>query len=333
MSRWKIGVVVALVLGLALTIGAVAYVGWGGLWASVERIGFGGFALYVLYNLVGFLPVGWAWWSVAPGVGARQWLLFPWGRLVRESASDVLPFSQVGGLVIGLRAVEQQGVSEPLAVGSQIVDLTTEMAAQLFYTLFGVAMLVAILSHASTSGRLLWTALLALAIGAVGLIAFVALQGKGIDLVGAIASRWIKDTRERADAIKQVLRDIYAQPSRVAGGVVLHGVGWVFSGAATWIAFHLMGIEVDLWKVLTLEALMAAVKSVAFFTPGALGFQEGAYVLIAPLFGLTAEATLAVSLLRRAKDLVIGIPAMLVWQYTEVVSRRRLTEAAPTPPI
>ena len=32
-------------------------------------------------------------------------------------------------------------VSEPLAVASQIVDLSTEMAAQLFYTLFGVVML------------------------------------------------------------------------------------------------------------------------------------------------------------------------------------------------
>jgi hypothetical protein len=61
---------------------------------------------------------------------------------------------------------------------------------------------------------------------------------------------------------------------------------------------------------------------VAFLTPGALGFQEGAYVLIAPLFGLTAEATLAVSLLRRAKDLALGVPAVLAWQYLELTAKR-----------
>ena len=64
-------------------------------------------------------------------------------------------------------------------------------------------------------------------------------------------------------------------------------------------------------------------------TPGALGLQEGAYVLVAPLFGLPPEATLSVSLLRRVKDLLIGIPAMLIWQYTEVTGKRRASVIAP----
>ncbi len=315
----------ALLLGVALTVGAVAYVGWEGLLRSVERVGFGGFLLYTAYNLLSFLPLGWAWWAVAPGVGARRWLLLPWGRLVRESASDVLPFSQVGGLVVGIRVVQQQGLPESLAIASQIADLTAEMAAQLFYTLFGVAMLLAILSHATAAGQLLWTSIAALMVGAVGLGAFVALQGRSLDLIGVIAGRWLPDTRERAEAIKTVLRSIYARPGRVAGAILLHGFAWVFSGAGSWLALGLMGVRVELWKVLTLESLMAAVKSVAFMTPGGLGFQESAYVLVAPLFGLTPEVTLAVALLRRAKDLTIGVPAMLAWQYSELAARRRRT--------
>jgi putative membrane protein len=328
MSRWTIGVAVALVVGLGLTVAAILHVGVGSVWHAVERIGPAGFALFCAYNLIGFLPVGWAWWAVAPGAGPNRWLVFPWGRLARESASDVLPFSQVGGLVVGSGAVRRRGVSEPLAIASQIVDLTTEMASQLFYTLFGVAMLVAILSHVTAARDLLWTVAAAFAAGAVGLAAFVALQGRGLDMIGAIGSRWLKDTRERTDAIKAVLHEIYAQPGRVLAGGLLHGVGWVWSGAGSWLALKLMGVDVALWKVLTMESLIAAVKSVAFLTPGALGFQEGAYVLIAPLFGLTAEATLAVSLLRRAKDLVLGAPAVLVWQYLELTAKRRL---GPTP--
>lgn len=323
MNRWKFGVVAAFVVGLALVAGSVWYVGPAGLARSVERVGAGGFAVYVVYNLLVFLPLGWAWWSVAPGAGSGRILLFPWGRLVRESAADVLPFSQVGGLFVGVRTVQRYGVPESLAVASQIADLTTEMASQLVYTLFGVAMLVAILSHATDTGRLLWTATLALGIGAATLVAFVALQNRGLDLVGRIAGRWLQDTRERADAVKARLGEIYAQPLRLLGGVALHGAAWVLSGAGSWLALNFMGFHLALWKVLTLESLMATVRSVAFMTPGALGLQEGAYVLVAPLFGLPPEATLSVALLRRVKDLLIGIPAMAVWQYGEVTSKRR----------
>ena len=332
MNRWKIGVAVGLLLGVALTVAVVLHVGWASLWGAVERIGFSGFALFTLYSLAGFLPLGWAWWAVAPGSGPRRWLLFPWGRLVRESASDVLPFSQVGGLVVGLRAVQGQGVGEPLAVASQIVDLTTEMAAQLFYTLFGLAMLLAVLRHATGAQELVWTTVAAIAAGALGLAAFVVLQGRGLDLIGAIAARWLKDTRERAAAIRAELSVIYAQPVRVVAGAAWHAVGWVWSGAGAWLCLSFMDVHVALWKVLALESLIAAVKSVAFFTPGALGFQEGAYALVAPLFGITAEAALAVSLLRRAKDLVLGVPAMLAWQARELSVRPQLETPFPPSP-
>jgi putative membrane protein len=323
LNRWKIGVGVALTFGVALTVGAVLYVGADGLWRAVDRVGLGGFAIFTLYSLAGFAPLGWAWWAVAPGLKARDGWLFAWSRLAREAASDILPFSQVGGLVVGLRIVAQRGVPEAQAIASQIADLTTEMASQLVYTLFGLAMLVAILSHNTQAKDLIWTTGLAILAGAALLAAFVALQGRGLDLIGAIAGRWLKDTRERTEAIKAVLAGIYAQPARIAAGLLLHAVGWIWSGAGVWLALRLMDVEVDLWKVLTLEALIAAVKSVAFLTPGALGFQEGAYALIAPLFGLTGAETVAISLLRRARDLVIGAPAILVWQWGELSAKRR----------
>lgn len=327
MNHWKIGAVLALLVGLGLTLGSIWYVGAQGLLQSVEQVGLGGFAFYVIYNLMVFLPLGWAWWTTAPGAPRGQLLLFPWGRLVREAAADVLPFSQVGGLFVGVRAVQQGGVCEPMAVASQIADLTTEMASQLLYTLFGVAMLMAILSHNTDTGRLLWTALSALALGAVTLTAFVALQSRGLDVAGALAARWLEDMRERAGAVKISLRSIYAQPQRLLGGVLLHSAAWVLSGAGSWFALNFMGFHLPLWKVLTLESLMSAVRSVAFMTPGGLGFQEGAYVLTAPLFGLPPAAALSVALLRRAKDLLIGIPAMIVWQYGEVTARRRAPAA------
>jgi hypothetical protein len=62
---------------------------------------------------------------------------------------------------------------------------------------------------------------------------------------------------------------------------------------------------------------MAAVRAVAFVSPGALGVQEGAYVLAAPLLGIAPSPALLLSLLKRGKDIAIGVPALLIWQAGE----------------
>ncbi len=58
-------------------------------------------------------------------------------------------------------------------------------------------------------------------------------------------------------------------------------------------------------------------RSAAFIVPNALGVQEGAYAVLAPLFGVGAEFGLAVSLLKRARDIAIGVPVLLIWQAVE----------------
>jgi hypothetical protein len=40
-------------------------------------------------------------------------------------------------------------------------------------------------------------------------------------------------------------------------------------------------------------------------------------VLLGALFGVSPEASLALSLIRRARDFAIGAPALIVWQVIE----------------
>jgi hypothetical protein len=51
--------------------------------------------------------------------------------------------------------------------------------------------------------------------------------------------------------------------------------------------------------------------------PNSVGVQEGAYVLLGSAFGLTPEMALALSLVKRARDLVIGLPTIALWQALE----------------
>jgi hypothetical protein len=68
------------------------------------------------------------------------------------------------------------------------------------------------------------------------------------------------------------------------------------------------------------------VRSVAVFVPTAFGVQEAAYALLAPLFGVAAEFGLAVSLLKRARDIALGVPILLIWHAAE--GRRAIAKSA-----
>jgi len=99
-------------------------------------------------------------------------------------------------------------------------------------------------------------------------------------------------------------------------------LAWVVGASSAWVALRFMGVQVSLTAVLTIESLIFALRSAAFIVPGAIGLQEGAYILMAPLFGLTGAEMIALSLLKRARDISIGVPALLLWQINE--SRRLL---------
>ena len=55
-----------------------------------------------------------------------------------------------------------------------------------------------------------------------------------------------------------------------------------------------------------------------------------AYLLLGAGFGLTPEMSLALSLLKRGRDLTLGLPTIAVWQFIE--GRRLLRRRRPAPP-
>jgi len=65
-----------------------------------------------------------------------------------------------------------------------------------------------------------------------------------------------------------------------------------------------------------LESLGNAVRGAAFAVPGALGVQEGGFILLGSQLGLDAETSLALSLVKRFRELVFGLPGLVVWQAT-----------------
>lgn len=89
------------------------------------------------------------------------------------------------------------------------------------------------------------------------------------------------------------------------------------------------GHPVDLTEVVVIEALGQAIKAAAFLVPSGLGVQEGGLVLVCGLFGIDGGTALALSLAKRVPDVVLGLPALLVWQNLE--ARRSSFGPAATP--
>jgi len=223
----------------------------------------------------------------------------------------------MGGCVLGARAVALAGVPGSLAAASTMVDLTLEFLAKLAYMAIGLLLLLALRPGMSVS--------LPVTLGFAGTglfaIAFVMFQRRGFSLLDRFARLlgrgWAERTVSGMAAVNVALAETYQRRAGLWGGFALHLACWILSAAEVWIALRLAGAPLGFSSVLVIESLLYAIRTVAFAVPNAVGVQEGAYVLIGAAFGLTPEMALAISLLKRARDVVIGLPALATWQVAE----------------
>lgn len=292
-------------------------VGLGGVVVAARRIGLGGGLLYCLYSLAVLAPLGAAWLAVAPSEKPCRLALFAWARMVREAVADLLPFSHLGGLVAGGRVLTMAGISAPRVYASMVADMTTEMASQLLFTLFGLSAMLSVLL--GERGGALRSAALGSAAALAAIIAiFIFGQRKIIGLAERLARRVLPRVALAIGSVDFELDRIYSDRSGVALSFLFNLIGWIASASGAWLLLYLIGAQIPLGTVIAIESLIFAVRSAAFAVPGALGFQEGAYVLAGPLFGLPPETALALSIAKRGRDVAIGLPTLLVWQFTEL---------------
>jgi putative membrane protein len=324
-SKAKTTAIIAAGIGLTIALGVITYHNLRGqVFEQVLKIGWPGFCAVIAAQVVLFLPLGFAWWVVDPHEAFAKTPVFMWGRIAREAASDVLPFSQVGGIVIQARCAILGGVTPASAFGSNIFDVTMEMVAQIIYTLIGIALLVVHLGFGGANSKLLMTIVGSVGVGLLIVVSFIATQRKGLSKLGAFIRRLAPSAAEHTDAMTQVIDEAYGQPARLAVGLALHIFAWFGGAWGTWLILGFMGHPLPFMSVVAIESLLFAARNAAFVVPSGLGVQEGVYALLGPLFGLPSEAALALSLLKRARDIAIGVPVLLTWQLAE--GRRTLAE-------
>jgi uncharacterized membrane protein YbhN (UPF0104 family) len=125
---------------------------------------------------------------------------------------------------------------------------------------------------------------------------------------------------------------IYGRPRALVGGFLWHCLGWVAGAGEAWLALWLLDAPLGLREVLILESLAFALRSAAFAVPAAVGVQEGGYVALGAIFGLGPEIGLALSLLKRAREVLLAVPALIAWKLIEIRAWRRRSLAIAASP-
>jgi putative membrane protein len=251
-----------------------------------------------------------AWRSVArPAPRLVDFIAVRW---LREGVNGILPVLPVAGLLAAIRVLVRRGLALPRAVAATLADTAVELITQIPFTLLGLALLVLARGAGAVSG---W-----IAGGLVVLCALVAalLTARRLGFArfaerGARRLGW----PGHIDGLDAALAGMERARHRLAAAGMWHSLAWMLGGIEVWLALRAFGHGVGVAPALVIESLGHAVRGTAFLIPGAFGVQEGGFVLIASLFGVPPAMGLALSLLKRLRDIAFGMPSLALWLRLE----------------
>jgi putative membrane protein len=316
--------------GLAGLLALTALVAHQGVADVAGILAQGGWALLLLVPLHA-VPLlldaqGWRTLLLA-GHARRASLLFLWWvASVRESVSRLLPTFGVGGELVGLRLARLRLRDTTAVAASLVVELLLTLFAQYLFAVLGVLMLPTAIHNGRHGSALLAGLLLALPLPVLFALAlrnhavFERLEGLARRLFGAEHPIAAMVDGAGLDAC---IRALIGRPA-----VLLKALGWQLAGlvvgaSEVWIALLLLGHPATFAQALAIEALTQAARQMAFFVPAGLGVQEAALLLLGGMIGVSPQVALSLALVKRARELLFGIPALLSWHWVELRQWKR----------
>ena len=281
----------------------------------------------VIYHLV--VPVlldALAWWALFPKPERLSlWQLF-WMRWIGESVSTLVPSAAVGGDVVRARLAALRGAPIPTAAASVLVDITLGVFVQIGFTLLGLGLIVSVTGHQG----FIRPTLIGAVIGVLAIIGFYVVQRLGMfRFIGKMISRLANaddwhSLVHSGQNLDEAIRRQYARRRGVIGCCAWTAASLVLGSGEIWIALHALSLHATVVNAVILQSMVLTIRSAVFPVPGALGVQEGGYVVIGNLLGIPGDAAFALSLIARVRELILGIPGLVCWQMVEA---RRLWQA------
>jgi len=305
------------ILGVLSGACLVAWQGFAAVGDALRLAGFPCLAVICAFQLVPLSLCALAWRALFKGKRPDS-SSFIWFRWMRDAGGDILGIIPAGGEMIGIRAMTRRGITTTTATASTVVDLTMEMTSQAAFTVLGCVLL---LIERPGSHLISWTlAGIATIIFLAG--AFALAQRFGLfrlleNLAGRLAVNQGWSHLPDLGGLHDRIHAIYADRPGIARAVSIHFIAWIVGIGEAGIILAFMGVPMGVASLIMLESLTYALRSAAFFVPAAAGVQEGGYILVGAALGLGPEFALALSLMKRARELTLGVTGLVVWQSIE----------------
>jgi len=308
--------VLAAICGLALLTGLTVYYGFGAVMAAVASSRWAT-VLVVAARAAALVGAGIGWWALVPArqPGPSAFVLL---RFVREGINTFFPLAVVGGDVIGARLLAQFGGTTKLAVASVLVDVFIQVVCLIVFVLAGVGIVASLVGNRTVTSTAI--SLVAIAVPAVTGFFLTLKFGASESVVRWLTAFGEKRQWRAFDHVVDIgarLQEIWGNHRGLAESFVIHIVTIFFGAIEVWIALKFMNYPVGVMEAVAIESLGQGSRSAAFVLPGGMGVQDGALIAVCALFGIPAEVALAMALIKRVPDLILGAPALMGWQALE----------------
>jgi putative membrane protein len=242
---------------------------------------------------------------------------------IREAINRLLPVANVGGELIGIRLLMREGVSGTAATSSVIIEMLLNVAAQLLFLELGLAILLRITGSVRASGAMFIAAAgpLPLVLALIWLLR----SGKIFRLADKLGEKLLDPNVKGAGRWKNLTHlDAAIRRLTSAHARLLVATGWQFLGLVagsleTWLALFWLGHRVSIGGAVVLESFTLAARSLFFFAPGGLGVQEAGLIGIGHMLGLGGDVAIALSLAKRMREILFGLPAIALWRLRSTV--------------
>jgi len=240
-----------------------------------------------------------------------------WVTTVRDAVDRLLPVASVGGSVIGVRLLRWRGLAAAPVGASVIVEIVLTLIVVYVFTALGLTLLAELNATGQEYRRLLIAFLLSLPVPAATVLllrhgsAFGRLQRFLSPLVGE------GTMSEQAASLDLELHATLRRGWRLFTAGILQFAALASGCFEIWFALRLFGHPVGWGTALVLESMTQAVRHLAFIVPAGLGVQEAGLVLFGHALGVGSELALAVSMVKRLREVLCGLPALISWQWLE----------------
>jgi putative membrane protein len=237
---------------------------------------------------------------------------------IREAINRLLPVANVGGEVVGARLLVRCGVSYPAAVSSILVETMLNILSQILFLTLGLACLLHTTDHFELTGAIVTAVAGASTI--VLLLFWVLRSGAFFQLIHKLAVRTLGASPKYATAlgalsqVDSTTRELTSAHARLAGSIAWQLAGLTSGSAEAWLVLRWLAHPVSVEGAVALESLTLAARSFFFIAPAGLGVQEAGLMGVGSLLGLGSDVAIALSLAKRAREILFGLPALAAWQ-------------------